>query len=39
MENVEKKSMLGFILTQKIKLIIEKVAPVGVAAPEKVLVH
>lgn len=34
-----KKSILGFILTQKIKLIIEKVASIEVAAPEEVLVH
>lgn len=26
-------------MTQKMKLIIEKIAPIGVAAPEKVLVH
>lgn len=35
----KKKSILGFILTQKIKLIIEKVASIEVAAPEEVLVH
>lgn len=39
MANVGKKSILGSILTQKIKLIKENVAPSEVAAPEKAFAH